>query len=111
MLNDKEVVNLQKWWMGEISKITQRLMNEEEKRQEKIKKKNQALMGEYQTERDIMDAYGCGVISDSKKNRLLDLLEGQTQNPDKMYTEKIELLKEVYQQAKSIVAEKERVIT
>lgn len=110
-MNDKEVIELQKWWMREISKITQRVTSEEEKRQEKVKKKNQELMGEYQTERDIMDAYGCGVISDRKKNRLLDLLEGQKQEPGKMYKAKIELLKEVYQQAKLIVQEKERVMT
>ena len=112
MLNDKEVIELQKWWMGEVSKITQRLLNEETRRQEKIKKKNQAMMGEYQTERDIMDAYGCGVISDSKKNRLLDLLYEQEKiYPGQMHQAKIDLLTELYQQAKTIVREKESAIT
>ena len=110
-LDDKEVISLQKWWIRELSKITQKLLNDETKRQEKIKKKNEELMGEYQTEQDIMDAYGYGMISEKKKDRLMDLLEERTDaEPGRLYNAKIKMLTDLYLTAKTIVMEKERVI-
>lgn len=111
VLSDQEVIDLQKWWKKEISKITQKLIDEEDRRQERTKKKNEQLLGEYQTETDVMEAYGYGMISEKKKDRLLDLIqEGQAAEPGRMYKAKIELLTEAYGNAVAIIAEKERLM-
>ena len=37
----KGTVELQTWWMGELKKLTQKVMEEEDKRQKKAKAKKQ----------------------------------------------------------------------
>ena len=111
VLSDQEVIDLQKWWKKEISKITQKLMDEEGKRQDRIKQKNAQLLGEYQTETDVMEAYGYGMITEKKKDKLLDLLqESQAAEPGRMYKAKMELLTEAYGNAVAIINEKERLM-
>ena len=106
-MTQNEVVALQEWWMGELRGITQKVMTQEEKRQEKAAKKAEALMGVYQTYADIQDAYGMGAISEKKHDKLLDLLEdrNRAKQSGKMYKEKLALLEELYQIAKQIVAD------
>ena len=105
MMEENDVIALQKWWMGELKALTRKLVSQEEKRQERAAKKAEAMMGEYKTITDIQDAYGMGMISEKKHDRLLDLLEDQNRarKSGKMYQMKIDLLEELYEIAKQIV--------
>ena len=102
-------IELQNWWLSVLRRVTQNVMEEEEKRQERIKKTNLKKMGEYRTEADIMDAYGCGVITAAKKDKLLDLLEelDRAAENDELYTMKLELLSEFGQIAKNVIRDQE----
>lgn len=102
-ITDKEIVALQTWWMGEVKALTQKVMDQETKRQEKARTKSERLMGEYRTYADIQDAYGCGVISARKRDRLFDLLEGIKPEEDSLYRMKLDMLAEMYQIAKQAV--------
>ena len=101
----KDVVELQTWWMGELKAITQKVLDQEDRRQTRARERAEKLMGEYQTYADIQDAYGMGVISEKKHDKLLDLLEDRNcaSRPGKLYQDKIALLTEFYQMAKQIV--------
>jgi hypothetical protein len=60
-------------------------------------------MGDYKTFADIQDAYGMGMISEKKRDRLYDLLEQSKPEPDRLYESKLALLAELYEIAKGIV--------
>ena len=98
-------MQLQSWWMARLRELTDKVNQEEEKRQAKARRAAEKSMGEYKTYADIQDAYGCGVISAKKRDRLFDLLEMQEIKPDGLYEAKIELLSELYQQAKQIFSD------
>lgn len=100
-----DVMALQSWWMGQLRELTNKVNKEEEKRQEKARRAAERSMGEYKTYADIQDAYGCGVISAKKRDRLYDLLEQKNVEPDILYEAKIGLLTELYQTAKQIFSE------
>jgi len=99
-LMDADIVALQKWWMNELQALTKKVMDQEARRQAKAVEKADRLMGEYKTFADIQDAYGCGVISSRKRDRLYDLLEQRNVEPDRLYGFKLDLLSELYQTAK-----------
>ena len=107
MMLDKDIVRLQKWWMEQIKALTQKVINEENKRQESVKRKAEKMLGEYRTYNDIQDAYGCGVITARKRDKLMDLLEQVTVEDDTLYRMKLDLLQECYQVAKRAVEERE----
>ena len=100
-----DVMMLQSWWMARLKELTDKVNKEEEKRQEKVRRGVDRQLGEYKTFNDVQDAYGCGVISAKKRDRLYDLLERQNVEPDRMYEEKIALLSELYQTARRIFSE------
>ena len=100
-----DVMQLQSWWMARLKELTEKVNKEEEKRQEKVRRGVDRQLGEYRTFNDVQDAYGCGVISAAKRDRLYDLLERQNVAPDRMYEEKIALLSELYQTARRIFSE------
>ena len=100
-----DVMQLQSWWMARLKELTDKVNKEEEKRQEKVRRGVDRQLGEYKTFNDVQDAYGCGVISAKKRDRLYDLLERQNVEPDRMYEEKIALLSELYQTARRIFSE------
>ena len=100
-----DVMALQSWWMARLRELTDKVNQEEEKRQAKVKRAAERSMGEYKTYADIQDAYGCGVISARKRDRLFDLLEQTNVEPDKLYEAKISLLTELYKTAKQIFSE------
>ena len=104
-MKNTEVMLLQSWWMAKLQDLTAKVNQEEEKRQAKVKRGVERQLGEYRTFADVQDAYGCGVISAAKRDRLYDLLEKQNVEPDKMYEAKITLLSELYQTAKQIFHE------
>ena len=100
-----DVMQLQSWWMARLKELTDKVNKEEEKRQEKVRRGVDRQLGEYKTFNDVQDAYGCGVISAKKRDRLYDLLERQNVEPDRMYEAKIALLSELYQTARRIFSE------
>ena len=100
-----DVMQLQSWWMARLKELTDKVNKEEEKRQEKVRRGVDRQLGEYRTFNDVQDAYGCGVISEKKRDRLYDLLERQNVEPDWLYEAKISLLTELYQTAKRIFSE------
>ena len=103
---DKEVIALQTWWMGELKAITQKVMNQETRRQDRARERAEKQLGEYRTFNDVQDAYGCGVISARQRDRLYDLLEQGTPQNDDVYEMKIAMLHEMYQTAKKIVEDR-----
>lgn len=100
-----EVMQLQSWWMARLRELTDKVNQEEEKRQAKVRRGVERQLGEYKTFADVQDAYGCGVISEKKRDRLYDLLEKQNVDPDWFYEAKIQLLSELYQTARQIFSE------
>ena len=100
-----DVMQLQSWWMAKLRELTDKVNKEEEKRQAKVRRGVEKQLGEYRTFADVQDAYGCGVISSAKRDKLYDLLEKQEASPDKMYEAKIALLSELYQTARQIFSE------
>ena len=107
MTSEQKIISLQTWWMGELKKITQAVMDAEAKRQAKQMKKEFHELEDFRSENDILDAYGFGCITERKKDHLIDLWmrreEGQAEDP--MYRMKLELLEELYQTAKRIAEE------
>ena len=102
-MTDRDMIALQSWWMGELSAITKKVMDDEEKRQKRARASSEKKLGEYKTFMDIQDAYGCGVISEKKRDRLYDLLEKMEPEPDRLYEKKLALLSELYQNAKEVM--------
>ena len=100
-----DMMALQSWWMAKLRDLIEKVKKEEEKRQERAKRGVEKQLGEYKTFADVQDAYGCGVISEKKRDRLYDLLEKQNIEPDRMYEAKMNLLTELYQTAKQIFSE------
>ena len=103
-MTDIQKIQLQRWWQEQIRELTRKVMSQEEKRQEKIKKKNLSMFGDLAIERveDIDDLYGYGAISEKKRDKLLDLWE-KGQQPDEMYQAKIDLLQDAYSESIQIM--------
>ena len=96
-------IRLQEWWIEQIRKMTNDMLKQEEKRQAREKEKAEKKLGDYQTYNDIQEAYGVGVISERKRDQLMDLLEKSKPDTDDMFVLKKELLSEVYQTAKDVL--------
>ena len=110
LLNKKETIALQKWWLGELQKITQKTMNEEDRRQERAKAKNEDKLADYNSRDEIRDAYGYGFITEKQMDKLLDMWDERENGaqPDSLYQRKITLLSEFYQLAKQVIQDAER---
>ena len=104
-LNNKETIQLQKWWLGELQKLTQKVMNEEDRRQERAKAKNEDRLADYNSRDEIRDAYGYGFITEKQMEKLMDLRDERENGaqPDSLYQRKIKLLSEFYQLAKQVI--------
>jgi hypothetical protein len=100
---DSDIVKVQTWWMGVVKQITRQVMDDEEKRQARARKKAEKSLGEFRTFADVQDAYGCGVISEKKRDKLYDLLEQVKPEEDRTYQMKLDMLSEMYQIAKQAV--------
>ena len=107
-LSDREVIALQSWWMGELSAITQRVMKEEEKRQNRERAAIDKKLGEYQTKLDIQEAYGVGAITEKKMDKLMDRWEQRESvtYSNRLHEEKLAMLSDLYRTAKQIINEK-----
>lgn len=109
MTSKQEVIALQTWWLGEVKKITERVIKEEDSRQDRAKAKSEDLLADYRSQGEILDAYGMGCITARQKDRLMDLWEKREQaaEPTRMYQLKIKLLTEMYETAKRIIKDTE----
>jgi hypothetical protein len=105
-MTDRDVIALQSWWMGELSTLTKKLMDHEEKRQQKAKANALKMFGDLSIERreDIDDLYGYGVISDKKREKLIDMWE-QGEHPTGLYQAKLDLLQDAYRDAKQVISD------
>ena len=99
----RDMIALQEWWIGEIKALTQKVISSEEKRQAKMSASAEKQLGEYRTYNDIQEAYGVGVISERKRDRLMDLLEKAHPEEDRLYKMKIDLLQEVVAMANRVI--------
>lgn len=111
MTQDEARLEMRAWWIGKIQKITKEVIEEEEKRQEKVKRQYMKKLGDYQTYTDIQEAYGVGVITEKQFDRLVDLLEKRNPEPSILYKAKINLLQEIYQEQKQIYHEQQKHVT
>lgn len=109
-VEDKDIVALQTWWMGELKELTRKVMEQEEKRQARERKQSEKMMGDYRTYADIQDAYGMGVITERKRDKLMDLLEKANPEEDRIYRMKLDMLREMYQIAKNAVEERKEAV-
>ena len=103
-MTDRDLIALQSWWMGELSALTQKLMTQEEKRQQKAKANVLKTFKDLSIERreDIDDLYAYGTISDRKREKLIDMWE-QSERPVGLYQAKLNLLQETYHEAKQVM--------
>ena len=103
-MTDVQKIKLQRWWMEQLREITRKTMEAEDKRQKKARAKAVKDLADYNIERreDIDDLYGYGVITDRKRDKLLDLFD-QIENPDELYQAKIDLLQELYAEAHRVM--------
>lgn len=110
-MTDKQKVKLQKWWLDNIRDLTDKVIAQEERRQERVRKKSVEMFGDLEITRreDIDDLYGYGVISESKRDKLVDLWEKGEQTDD-LYEAKLNLLQEEYAEAKRILQELGQVV-
>ena len=104
-LNNKGTIELQTWWMGELQKLTQKVMDEEDKRQKKAKAKSNDKLEDYNSKDEIRDAYGYGFITEKQMDKLMDMWDERESGmqPNELYDRKLQLLSEVYQMAKRVI--------
>ena len=105
-----QVVKLQEWWMGELQKLTEKVMAEESRRQERQGKKDRDKLADFRCEQDILDLYGWGGITEKQKDKLLDMWEKResavAESP--LYRMKLDLLGELYREAKRTVEDQDK---
>ena len=101
----EEEIRLREWWVDQLRAITKKLMDDEERRASREQAKAQKALGEYKTEADIQDAYAYGMITEAKRDKLMDLLEKgiyqAKENRD--YKMRLEFLQEDWQNQKEIL--------
>ena len=104
-MNRDDEIRLREWWMGELKKITGKLMEQEEKRQGRSSAKADKALADFRNRDEILDAYGFGCITEKQKDRLMDLWDRREREtePDRTYQLRIGLLQEFYQLAKDII--------
>ena len=103
-MTDVQRIKLQEWWKKTLVEITRKVMQEEEKRQERIRKKNASMLADFGIEslEDIDELYGYGAITEKKRDKLTELFEA-SQTTDEMYEAKIALLQDAYNDAVQIL--------
>jgi hypothetical protein len=103
-MTDVQKVKLQRWWMEQLREITRKTMQAEDKRQQKAREKATKELADLSIERreDIDDLYGYGVITDRKREKLIELFDGMV-NHDELYQAKIDLLQEFYSEAHRVM--------
>ena len=103
-MTDVQKVKLQRWWMEQLREVTRKTMQAEDKRQKKARAKVTEELANFSIERreDIDDLYGYGVITDRKREKLIDLFD-QAEDHDELYQAKMDLLQDAYAEAQQIM--------
>ena len=103
-MTDAQKIKLQRWWMEQLREITRKTMQAEDKRQQKARAKAVKELANFSIERreDIDDLYGYGVITDRKREKLIELFDGMV-NHDELYQAKIDLLQDAYAEAQQVM--------
>ena len=104
-MRDKEKIRLQQWWMEQLRDLTRKVMKEEEKRQAKVTAKASAMLSEYSSRDDIVEAYGMGIITEKQMDKVLDMWDQANEGHSEIYEGKIALLQEAYEEAQRIMQE------
>lgn len=106
MTKHQEIL-LRQWWMDQLKAISKKLIDAEARREEAERIKAQKQLGDYQTENDIQEAYAYGVITEAKRDKLMDLLEKKdgAQAEDEMYRLKLDFLMEDFQHQKELIGQ------
>ena len=89
--------------MAELQKITQKVVEQEERRKFKAEEKYKDLLEEYKSRDEIIDAYGYGFLTEKMKDKLLDIWDKVKENSNCEYEAKIGLLQDFYEESKEIV--------
>lgn len=104
----KDNLALQDWWIHEIEALLDKVVKTEEKRTARLKANAEKQMGEdFRTYTDIQDAYGMGIITERKRDRLMDLLEQSKPEPDRLYPMKLDMLGELLNTARRVIEDLE----
>ena len=103
-MTDAQKIKLQRWWMEQLRAITRKTMQAEDKRQQKARAKAVKELANFSIERreDIDDLYGYGVITDRKREKLIELFDGMV-NHDELYQAKMDLLQDAYAEAQQVM--------
>lgn len=104
-MTGKDIVALQTWWIGELEKLRDQVISQEEKRRTKAHTKADKELEDYSSAGDILDAYGFGCINQRKYDYLMRLWEERekSQYPDAMAEYKLDLISEFMQMAKDCI--------
>ena len=104
-MTGKDIVTLQKWWIGELEKIRDQVISQEEKRKSKAHTKADRELDDFEKQSDILDAYGFGCITQRKFDYLMRLWEERekSQYPDEMAGYKLDLIGEFIQLANECI--------
>lgn len=76
MIRNKEIESLN-LYAKDLNKIINKQKLKVKKEKDKQADKLKAIYAEYKTENDVMDAYACGGITESKKDKLLELFRNK----------------------------------
>ena len=103
-MTSKEIFDLQTWWIGELEKIREQVISQDEKRKSKSNTKADRELEEYTSPNEILDAYGFGCITQRRYDYLMKLWEERekSQYPDVMVEYKLDLIKELLQMAHDV---------
>lgn len=104
-MTGKDIVALQTWWIGELEKIRDQVIAQDEKRKTKSHAKADKELEGISKQSDILDAYGFGCITQRKFDYLMRLWEERekSQYPDEMVEYKLDLISEFMQMAKDCI--------
>ena len=96
-------IQAQEWLVKELRLLTEKTIAQEEKRKEKARKKNEAALSDYNSLDEIRDAYGFGFITEKKCEKLMELWEESNGSESESYGYKIEILQDLYAEAKQVL--------
>lgn len=100
-MTNENKIKLQQWWLEELKALMQKVEAQEAKRKSRKSKE----LSEYESVDDILEAYGMGMISEKKKDRLLDAWDQVSDDGDSMYQAKLEMLQEFRDEANEIICD------
>ena len=101
----KERIKAQEWWVKQLKLLTWKVIGQEAKRRERVQQKNADALSEYKNANEIQEAYGMGIITEKKYEKLLDMWEESYGSESKTYEYEVDILEDVFQEAKRVLEE------